>query len=333
MRSTERRRFGGVAVCAALCWSVAGPGGTAQALDLAFPGAAELVLSAPPSRGLHPIATAPWAAGGVPVIAAEGVVREFVWNVTGPDVSTPTLLAALREQLLAQGFEIGFACDAAACGGFDFRHFLPLGEPPEMHVDLSDFHYVAASAAHDEGREYAALTISRGGSTGFVHLALVLPPTAPPPVVLSSRAPDPEGAEIAADETASEGSEARDLIARLVGQGSAALDDLRFRTGASDLTGDGFASLATLAEFLAGDPSRRVVLVGHTDATGSLAANIALSEARAEAVRAYLTGRLGVDPGQVAAEGIGYLAPRAANSSDEGREANRRVEVVLADPG
>ncbi len=69
--------------------------------------------------------------------------------------------------------------------------------------------------------------------------------------------------------------------------------------------------------------------MGHTDAVGNLETNIALSRARAEAVRLYLIERLDVDPGQVSATGIGYLAPRATNETEDGRETNRRVEAVL----
>jgi OOP family OmpA-OmpF porin len=70
--------------------------------------------------------------------------------------------------------------------------------------------------------------------------------------------------------------------------------------------------------------------VGHTDAQGGLETNIRLSRARAQAVRRYLIEELDVAPAQVEAEGIGYLAPRESNATPEGREANRRVEVVIA---
>jgi len=71
-----------------------------------------------------------------------------------------------------------------------------------------------------------------------------------------------------------------------------------------------------------------VVLVGHTDASGALAPNIALSRARAQAVRAALVA-LGAKADQIGAEGAGYLAPRATNLTPEGRAQNRRVEVML----
>ena len=71
-----------------------------------------------------------------------------------------------------------------------------------------------------------------------------------------------------------------------------------------------------------------MVIVGHSDSSGDLEMNRALSERRAEAVRAALVER-GVAPGQLAAEGVGYLAPLTANSTEEGRAINRRVELVL----
>ncbi len=305
----------------------------APALDLDFPGGAELVASAPPVAGLHPIATAPWREGGPPTDPAEGLVQQSTWRVTGDGLTSLSLLTALRDQIVAQGFAIGFTCFADGCGGFDFRHALPLGEPPDMYVDLGDFHYLAATADGPDGPQELALTVSMGGDVGFVHLALVQPVTeAPAPVIQSSRAPVVVIAETPPP-IVPEGLNGDGLIARLLEMGSAPLDDLQFQTGASDLSGESYASLSALAAFLAEDPDRAIVLVGHTDASGSLAGNVALSEARASAVRRFLTAELGVNPQQVEAQGIGFLAPRASNTTPEGREANRRVEVVLATPG
>ncbi|MBC7180553.1 MAG: OmpA family protein, partial [Roseovarius sp.] len=91
--------------------------------------------------------------------------------------------------------------------------------------------------------------------------------------------------------------------------------------------------LVALAAFLRAAPATRVALVGHTDSTGGLEPNSALSRARAEAVLTRLIEQHGVAPAQVEAHGIGYLAPIAPNTSPEGRERNRRVEVVLLSAG
>ncbi|AHM03378.1 OmpA/MotB [Roseibacterium elongatum DSM 19469] len=300
--------------------------GGAGALDLNLPPGAELVATEPAHPGDLSIAHGPFTAEAGFTTLARGIVQEFTWQV--PDAATQSsaiLAGAVSAQLDEQGYEIVFACADRACGGFDFRHALSVGEAPMMHVDLSDYRYIAAERVEETGeRNHVAVMVSRGGRTAYLHLATITPPeVAPPPVTGSSRTPE-QTAPVLSPTTSPR------LIERLFATGAAALDDLNFQTGASELSGRNYPSLVTLAEFLAEEPARRVVLVGHTDAEGSLEGNIALSQARAEAVRRHLIDILGVSPDQVAAAGIGFLAPRAANDTDTGRQANRRVEVVLS---
>ncbi len=121
---------------------------------------------------------------------------------------------------------------------------------------------------------------------------------------------------------------ADDLIGVLEARGSVALEDLVFRLGGRRAGAGDYASLAALAEWLKADRTRSVALVGHTDSSGALAANVALSKKRAEGVRQVLLMRLDVAPAQVTAEGVGPLAPRAPNDTEAGRQKNRRVEAV-----
>ena len=79
------------------------------------------------------------------------------------------------------------------------------------------------------------------------------------------------------------------------------------------------------------DPNMRVVVVGHTDSTGSDAVNNPLSVDRAQSVRDYLATR-GVSPARVTTEGRGSHEPVADNGSESGRAKNRRVEIFLRDP-
>jgi OmpA family len=76
-----------------------------------------------------------------------------------------------------------------------------------------------------------------------------------------------------------------------------------------------------------GAPELRLRIDGHTDDVGQPAANQALSEKRAAAVKAWLVAR-GVDAKRLEAKGFGQTKPAAANDTPEGRQNNRRVELV-----
>jgi outer membrane protein OmpA-like peptidoglycan-associated protein len=76
-------------------------------------------------------------------------------------------------------------------------------------------------------------------------------------------------------------------------------------------------------------PKLKLAIVGHTDTSGGLEANIAVSQERAQSVRLRLIEQHAVDPARVDAQGMGYLAPRASNRTEAGRTVNRRVEVII----
>ncbi|WP_374437091.1 OmpA family protein, partial [Tabrizicola sp.] len=86
--------------------------------------------------------------------------------------------------------------------------------------------------------------------------------------------------------------------------------------------------LDELAAILSNCPPMRMEIGGHTDSQGSEGGNQALSQARAEAVLLALQGRR-VDVSGMTALGYGETKPIADNGSEEGREANRRIEFVL----
>jgi len=288
----------------------------ALALDLEFPGVAELSHEETESATYYSLPVSPWLGNGAEMRTVEGALARHVWQVQDYSGNSAQLMAPLRAQLEDQGYEVVFACDATLCGGFDFRFAMDVTPEPAMHVDLGDFSYLMASLPTEEGEEFIGLLTSRGGAQGYIHMVRISPAEmAPVGVSVSTRSPT--------------GDEIGDLRESLALHGTATLGDLSFATGSSTLSDGEYPSLADLAGFLAANPDTRVVLVGHTDAEGSLDGNIALSRARADAVRERLIAVHGVDPGQLAAEGVGYLAPRANNDSYAGREQNRRVEVVI----
>jgi outer membrane protein OmpA-like peptidoglycan-associated protein len=106
------------------------------------------------------------------------------------------------------------------------------------------------------------------------------------------------------------------------------LGDVLFSSGHSDLKPGGVSTLDRLATFLGQAPDRNVRIEGYTDNQGGADMNQALSERRAESVAMYLTGR-GIAAGRVTSVGEGYSSPVADNDTAAGRQANRRVEVII----
>jgi outer membrane protein OmpA-like peptidoglycan-associated protein len=100
-----------------------------------------------------------------------------------------------------------------------------------------------------------------------------------------------------------------------------------FGTGSATLTAPAQASLRTLAAQLR-DGGGSIRIQGHTDSQGADAANLALSQKRAEAVRRLLEDA-GLPGGRLQASGLGETAPVADNGSSEGRARNRRVEITV----
>ncbi|MEE9434700.1 MAG: OmpA family protein [Sphingorhabdus sp.] len=88
------------------------------------------------------------------------------------------------------------------------------------------------------------------------------------------------------------------------------------------------STLDQVASTLTQYESTYVDVLGHTDSTGSDAYNQSLSERRASSVANYLSGR-GVQQARLATRGYGESQPKASNTTEEGRSANRRVEIRL----
>lgn len=107
------------------------------------------------------------------------------------------------------------------------------------------------------------------------------------------------------------------------------LGDVLFSTGQADLKPGAAERLNKLAAFMLKYPDRGVVIEGHTDSTGSAATNQALSERRANAVKAYLISQ-GVPAASITTIGKGKDVPVADNTTASGRQANRRVEIIIA---
>jgi outer membrane protein OmpA-like peptidoglycan-associated protein len=107
---------------------------------------------------------------------------------------------------------------------------------------------------------------------------------------------------------------------------------IRFKTKSAKITGkDSFAILLEVAQALRDNKQiKKVRIEGHTDSVGNDAANLKLSQSRADAVMAALI-KDGVDPGRLEAVGFGETKPIASNSSAAGRAENRRTEFNIVE--
>jgi len=107
------------------------------------------------------------------------------------------------------------------------------------------------------------------------------------------------------------------------------MGNILFELNKSDLKPGAERTLEKVAAFLAEYANRSVLVEGFTDGLGSADYNQTLSEKRAEAVVAELK-RLGISSSRLSAKGYGEDYPVASNSTDAGRQQNRRVELIIA---
>jgi OmpA-OmpF porin, OOP family len=109
--------------------------------------------------------------------------------------------------------------------------------------------------------------------------------------------------------------------------GRIALYGINFATGKAEITPDSGKALEQIAKLLANKADWKLRVEGHTDNVGQAKANLDLSKKRAEAVKAWLTGKLGVAAARLTTDGFGDKKPVAPNTTDEGKAKNRRVEL------
>lgn len=88
------------------------------------------------------------------------------------------------------------------------------------------------------------------------------------------------------------------------------------------------SNLTNLSTSLTNNPQTNILIVGHTDNTGSASHNQDLSVRRAEAVKAYIASH-GVSTSRLSTQGKGFNEPIADNTTESGRAQNRRVEIVI----
>jgi len=105
-------------------------------------------------------------------------------------------------------------------------------------------------------------------------------------------------------------------------------EGILFDFNSSTLKSAAKTNISKLVETLNKEPGTNILVIGHTDNIGTLAANQKVSESRAASVRAYAVEQ-GLNGARIRTEGKNYSEPIASNDTDAGRAEKRRVEIVI----
>jgi outer membrane protein OmpA-like peptidoglycan-associated protein len=114
----------------------------------------------------------------------------------------------------------------------------------------------------------------------------------------------------------------------LAADGRVATHGILFDSGSDKIRPESTPTLKEIGKMLADHPELKLMIEGHTDNVGDDASNLALSERRAAAVKGHLTENYGIDASRLESKGFGETKPVSGNDTAEGRQNNRRVELV-----
>jgi len=120
----------------------------------------------------------------------------------------------------------------------------------------------------------------------------------------------------------------RKLYDALSEKGRVATQGVYFDTGSDWIRPESTPTLKEIGDMLKDHADLKLTIEGHTDNVGSAASNRELSAKRAAAVKAFLVNTYGIDAGRLTSVGLGDSKPSTPNTTAEGRQQNRRVELV-----
>jgi OmpA-OmpF porin, OOP family len=120
----------------------------------------------------------------------------------------------------------------------------------------------------------------------------------------------------------------RKLYDAIAAEGRVATQGIYFDTGSDRIRPESAPTLKEIATMLTEHPELRLTIEGHTDNVGQVPANLDLSKRRAAAVKAFLVATHQVDAARLETNGFGSAKPAQPNTTSEGRQTNRRVELV-----
>lgn len=231
----------------------------------------------------------------------EGELTRIVYD-NPPERSTLEIFRNYQQALAKAGATVLFQCEEDACGPAYARNKWSQTNGLFAASD-GDPRYLAATIASGERRAWIALMVGKRRTQLDVVEAA--------PMDQGLVAVDP--AKLAAD---------------IAQTGTVRIYGILFDVDKADIRPESKPALDAIAAMLRAQPKLALFVVGHTDATGALQHNLDLSRARARAVVGALTRDYAIAAPRLDPHGVGPLAPVATNTTDEGRQQNRRVELV-----
>lgn len=242
----------------------------------------------------------------------EGRITTTVYEIPA-ERSTLEVFRNYENKLGELGLRTLYSCSDSDCGGRAFN----LTVVPYIHGfggNEKGQRYLAARVEGPDGTAYVSLYVAKnysvGGSTrNRVYVRLVV---------------------IEVDEMKTElvAVDADEMQRQISDTGRVALYGILFEFDSAEILPDSRPALAEIAKLMAANPELEILVVGHTDNTGSHDYNMSLSSRRAKAVRAALIDKFGIGKSRLSAYGVGFLSPTAPNTTEDGRAHNRRVELV-----
>jgi OmpA-OmpF porin, OOP family len=122
---------------------------------------------------------------------------------------------------------------------------------------------------------------------------------------------------------------AEEMAIKLNEKGYAIINGIYFEANSADVLEGSDEALREVAEYLKNNRGVSLYVVGHTGMQGNLDFQIALSKSMADAVIKILAGKYNISPGRLTSRGVGALSPITTNQNVEGRNINRRIELVF----
>ena len=232
--------------------------------------------------------------GSVKTVKLEGKVTRIDYR--DPDNrSSLERMHNYEEAFKKAGFEIKFSCGKEECG-------------PEIQIETIGYYpperYLTAFLKRKEGNVWIGVFVAAGPWTKIR--------------VVEEKPMETGMVKVTADI----------LKTNILKDGHMAVYGIYFDTGKSVIKPESAETIKEIATLLKANPSMQIYIIGHTDNVGKLKDNMELSQKRAEAVVNELITKHKILSTNLEAGGVGPLAPVATNDTEEGKEMNRRVEIV-----